>query len=183
MGVDGGGTKTHIALMNHAGKVKCEGFAGPSNPLRVGVETSVDNILKATNEACDQCGASRGDIVAATLGLAGVRRADIRQRVRESFEKRIGVKNVLVVTDAEIALYATTLGKSGLVVVAGTGSVCLGKNNEGKIAISGGWGGFVAFTKEVLGRPQTSYSLTAKGRKAFQDYLTVLEQIVNAGRN
>lgn len=43
--------------------------------------------------------------------------------------------------------------------------------------------GFVAFTKEVIDRPQTSYSLTAKGRKAFQDYLTVLEQIVNAGRN
>ena len=43
--------------------------------------------------------------------------------------------------------------------------------------------GFVAFTKEVLGRPQTSYSLTAKGRKAFQDYLNVLEQILNAGRN
>ena len=43
--------------------------------------------------------------------------------------------------------------------------------------------GFVAFTKEVIARPQTSYSLTTKGRKAFQDYLTVLEQIVNTGRS
>lgn len=42
--------------------------------------------------------------------------------------------------------------------------------------------GLVAVTKEILERPQTSYSLTAKGRTAFQDYLTVLEQIVNAGR-
>lgn len=42
--------------------------------------------------------------------------------------------------------------------------------------------GFVAVTKEVLDRPQTSYSLTARGRTAFQDYLTVLEQIVSAGR-
>ena len=157
MGVDGGGTKTHIALINPAGKVKCEGFAGPSNPLRVGVETAVDNILKATNEACDQCSVSRGDIVAATLGLAGVRRADLRQAIRESFIKRLGVKNVLVVTDAEIALYATTLGKSGLVVIAGTGSVCLGKNDEGKIVISGGWGplagdegGGVGIAREAL---------------------------------
>lgn len=140
LGVDGGGTKTHIALMNHAGKVKCEGFAGPSNPLRVGVETAVDNIVKAVTEASDQGNVSRGDIIAATFGLAGVRRADIRQRVRESFIKRIAVKNVVVVTDAEIALYATTLGKSGLVVIAGTGSVCLGKNDEDKSAISGGWG-------------------------------------------
>lgn len=42
--------------------------------------------------------------------------------------------------------------------------------------------GFVAVTKEMLDRPQTSYSLTAKGRSAFQDYISVLEQIVKAGK-
>jgi DNA-binding HxlR family transcriptional regulator len=42
--------------------------------------------------------------------------------------------------------------------------------------------GFVAVTKEVLDRPQTSYSLTTKGRAAFKDYLAVLEQIVKAGK-
>lgn len=40
--------------------------------------------------------------------------------------------------------------------------------------------GLVAVTKEVLDRPQTTYSLTAKGRTAFQEYLAVLEQIVRA---
>jgi len=42
--------------------------------------------------------------------------------------------------------------------------------------------GFVAVTKEVLDRPQTSYSLTSKGRAAFQEYISVLEQIVKAGK-
>jgi DNA-binding HxlR family transcriptional regulator len=42
--------------------------------------------------------------------------------------------------------------------------------------------GLVALTKEVRNRPQTSYSLTAKGRSAFKEYLNVLEQIVKAGR-
>jgi DNA-binding HxlR family transcriptional regulator len=42
--------------------------------------------------------------------------------------------------------------------------------------------GLVAFTKEMLARPQTSYSLTMKGRKAFQDYLRILEQIVKLGK-
>ena len=42
--------------------------------------------------------------------------------------------------------------------------------------------GFVAVTKEVFDRPQTSYSLTARGRTAFQAYLDVLEEIVRAGR-
>src|SRR5205085_7969874 len=43
--------------------------------------------------------------------------------------------------------------------------------------------GLVAMTKEVRDRPQTSYSLTAKGRNAFRDYLKVLEQIVKAGKS
>lgn len=140
LGVDGGGTKTHISLMNGNRDFKCEGFAGPSNPLRVGVETAVSNIAKAINDACDRAGVSRGDIVAGTLGLAGVRRSDLKQSVRESFVKRLGIRKVSVVTDAEIALYATTQGKPGLVVIAGTGSVCLGKNENGEMAISGGWG-------------------------------------------
>ena len=42
--------------------------------------------------------------------------------------------------------------------------------------------GHVAIIKEVQDRPQTSYSLTTKGTKAFQDYLVILEQILAAGR-
>lgn len=43
--------------------------------------------------------------------------------------------------------------------------------------------GYVAVTKEILDRPQTSYALTAKGRKSFREYLTILEGIVKTGRN
>jgi len=42
--------------------------------------------------------------------------------------------------------------------------------------------GLVATTKEVRDRPQTSYSLTKKGRKAFSDYLRVLEEIIKTGK-
>jgi len=42
--------------------------------------------------------------------------------------------------------------------------------------------GYVAVTKEVLDRPQTSYALTERGRAAFREYLDVLEQIVKASR-
>ena len=42
--------------------------------------------------------------------------------------------------------------------------------------------GYVAVTKEMLDRPQTSYSLTVKGREAFAGYLNVLEEIVKVGR-
>lgn len=162
LGVDGGGTKTQIALMNEALEVVGEGFSGPSNPLRVGVETAVSNIVQAVHEACDAGGVSRGDIAAATLGLAGVRRADLRQRVRDSFIQRLRIRKVEVITDAEIALYGTTLGKPGLVVIAGTGSICLGKNEKGELAISGGWGPLAGDEGGGVGIAQTALHSVAK---------------------
>ncbi len=140
LGVDGGGTKTHVILMNEAQEILSEAFAGASNPLRVGIENAVNNIIKAVEDACDTANRSRGDIVSATLGLAGVRREDIRRSVLDSFNKRLTLKKIQIFTDAEIALYGTTLGKSGLVIIAGTGSVCIGQDEVGKIAMAGGWG-------------------------------------------
>ena len=42
--------------------------------------------------------------------------------------------------------------------------------------------GYVAVTKEVLDRPQTTYALTERGQNAFQSYLSLLEQIVKTGQ-
>ena len=42
--------------------------------------------------------------------------------------------------------------------------------------------GLVATTKEVKDRPQTTYSLTKKGRTAFTEYLRVLEGIIQLGK-
>ena len=81
----------------------------------------------------------RVDIVAAWFGLAGVKRADIRERMRAAVAE-LGVKTVQVVTDADIALYGATEGKPGLVIIAGTGSICCGVNARGRRACAGGWG-------------------------------------------
>lgn len=43
--------------------------------------------------------------------------------------------------------------------------------------------GYVSITKEREKRPQTKYALTETGRKAFGDYLEVLEQIVDSGKS
>lgn len=140
LGVDGGGTKTHIAIIGHDRELVCEGFAGASNPLRVGVETAVNNIIAAINSACDSVNKNRGDIVSATLGLAGVRRADLRQIIYERITEKLKIKKVQVYTDAEIALYGIGQNKAGLVLIAGTGSVCIGQNASGEKATAGGWG-------------------------------------------
>jgi N-acetylglucosamine kinase-like BadF-type ATPase len=83
---------------------------------------------------------NQGDIVGIECGLAGVRRADLRQLLRRLVSERFDIKTVEVVTDAEIALYAATHGREGLCVIAGTGSVCIGQNAQGEKAIAGGWG-------------------------------------------
>lgn len=41
--------------------------------------------------------------------------------------------------------------------------------------------GYVSFMKDVASKRRTLYSLTEKGRQAFQDYLKILEAIVWKG--
>lgn len=42
--------------------------------------------------------------------------------------------------------------------------------------------GYVSSTKEMQERPQTTYALTAKGRKTFGDYLATLEEILKVNQ-
>jgi glucosamine kinase len=139
LGVDGGGSKTRAVVADGAGRFLGEGLAGPSNPLRVGVGEAVGAIREAADQACAAAGVRRGEVVAAEVGLAGVRRADIRERMRAGVAE-LGFKAVAVVTDAEIALYGATEGQPGLVIIAGTGSNCCGVNGRGRRACAGGWG-------------------------------------------
>lgn len=140
LGVDGGGTKTLATLANSKIEILSQGQTGASNPLRVGVEMSVREIGNAVDVACDQIGKSRFDITAAQIALAGVRREDLRLRMRAELQEELGIENLEVLTDAEIALYGATNGAAGLVIIAGTGSVCCGRNARGEFAKAGGWG-------------------------------------------
>lgn len=139
LGVDGGATKTRAILVNARDEVSGEGVAGPSNPLRVGVVAAVTSIREALDMACADARVNRAEITAAKIGLAGVKRADLRERVREAL-MGLGIKTFDVVTDADIALYGATAGKPGVVLIAGTGSICCGTNARGKRAYAGGWG-------------------------------------------
>jgi N-acetylglucosamine kinase-like BadF-type ATPase len=139
LGVDGGGTKTRAVILDQNLDVLGESVAGPSNPLRVGVAGAAAAIREAVEKACDASGLRRADLVAAEIGLAGVRRPALRARMHDVLNG-LGLRDLLVVSDAEIALYAATEGAPGLIVIAGTGSICCGINARGKQACAGGWG-------------------------------------------
>ncbi len=139
LGVDGGGTKTRAIITDAKQRVLGEGTAGPSNPLRVGIGSAASAIREAIDKACAEAGVQRADIVAAEIGLAGVRRGDLRSRMREALSG-LGIHSIDVVTDADIALFGATEGEPGLVIIAGTGSICCGLNAQGKHVCAGGWG-------------------------------------------
>jgi len=139
LGVDGGGTKTRAVIVDAADEVLGEGLAGPSNPLRVGVVPAALAVRVAVERACAAAHVRRGDIAAAQVGLAGSRRSDLRERMREALSG-LGIKPLEVVTDADIALFGATEGKPGLIIIAGTGSICCGVNGRGRRVCAGGWG-------------------------------------------
>src|SRR6266849_11048694 len=91
-GVDGGGTRTRAVILDGE-RILGEGTAGPSNPLRVGIANAGAAIREAIDNACAAALIHRDDIVAGGIGLAGVRRKDIRTRMREVLIESLGIKN------------------------------------------------------------------------------------------
>ena len=143
-GVDGGGTGTRAVILDQSQRIIGEGRSGPANPLRVGIATAATNVRDAVDQACAEAGIHRHDIATATVGLAGVRRKDIRDRTREKISDCLKeIKSIELMTDGEIALYGATDGEPGLVVIAGTGSICCGRNRQGRHVCAGGWGPIV----------------------------------------
>ena len=139
VGVDGGGTRTRAVVLD-GDRVLGEGASGPSNPLRVGIANGAAAIREAIDKACAAARIDRDDLVAAGIGLAGVRRKDIRARMRDVLIETLEIKNIELMTDGEIALYGATDGAPGIVVISGTGSICVGVNRQGKHVFAGGWG-------------------------------------------
>src|SRR6266478_7891761 len=139
VGVDGGGTRTRAAILD-GDRVLGEGTSGPSNPLRVGIANGAAAIRDAIDRACSAALIDRDGLAAAGIGLAGVRRKDIRTRMREVLIETLEIKNIELMTDGDIALYGATDGAPGIVVISGTGSICVGANRQGKHVFAGGWG-------------------------------------------
>ena len=139
VGVDGGGTKTRAVVLDADLRILGEGLAGASNPLRVGIASAAAAIREAIDRACEAAQLRRTDLIAAEIGLAGARRRELNARVREALLS-LGIGEIIVVGDADIALYGATEGEPGLIVIAGTGSICCGINARRKTICAGGWG-------------------------------------------
>src|SRR5258706_9536612 len=143
LGVDGGASKTAALVSDENGESLGEGLAGPSNHLRVGIETASRNVERAVNKALVAADVTSREIVWAYCGIAGADHPAHRQEVVDSLSIFFPRGNFTVDNDARIALTGAVGYGGGVVVIAGTGSVAFGRNETGQEARAGGWGPIV----------------------------------------
>jgi len=125
--------------MDSAGGIIARGIAGPSNPTRVGVEAATSEIEKAAELAFREAGIARNSVVALGAALAGTAQAEMKERMQSSLERAFPGIVVNLLTDLEAALAATGKGPA-IVLVAGTGSAAIGRDEQGRIWRAGGYG-------------------------------------------
>lgn len=145
IGIDGGGTKTAAMIADVEGSVIAQHVSGPSNVHAVGVEKAAKLLFSLVRECCDSLKVTPGAIRATTIGLAGAGRPEDQKRIADSLrklsaQKKIKLKNLRIESDARIALEGAFRGGAGIILIAGTGSIAFGKDEEGNVHRVGGWG-------------------------------------------
>jgi len=136
VGVDGGGSGTRCSVIGLDGVFLASGTGGPSNPITVGVEEARNSIMKSVKEVIEKTGV--GGFKASVLGIAGTDRSKLKTELLDKLPDSLGEKEI--VSDAESALAGATACRHGVIVLAGTGSIVYGENQDGDTARAGGWG-------------------------------------------
>lgn len=133
-GIDGGGTRTTVECRDLQGTVLCRAEFGPFNLNSIGQPrfAALLEELTAFLRQQGQCGAL-------CIGAAGISNPMVSALTAQAME-RAGIPQWRLVGDHEIALYGALSGGPGCILIAGTGSICCGRNAAGVSARAGGWG-------------------------------------------
>lgn len=142
IGVDGGAGRLKFAIRRPDGKI-AHSHAPGANPILIGMKDFIGRLEKGIREAVSGAGLSSKEIVAAGFGLSGVDRAEQTQYLREEIGGRIlpNCRRLWVGNDAMAALREGAGKLHGLIIIAGTGSICFGVDAKGRVTRAGGWGG------------------------------------------
>jgi N-acetylglucosamine kinase-like BadF-type ATPase len=140
LGVDGGGTSTEAWLADLAGNIIGRGRGGPSNAKAVGLETARRSLETAISSAFADAQLQPAPVEIACLGLAGFDRPDDR-KILTGWSEEAGIaRRLLLVNDGDLVVAAGTPDGWGVGVIAGTGSIAVGRDRDGRKARAGGWG-------------------------------------------
>jgi N-acetylglucosamine kinase-like BadF-type ATPase len=136
LGVDGGGSKTLAVIVNAQGEEVGRGLAGSSNYTAIGLEQAVQNIFSSVTQALQPLG-KQIHPHRAWLGLAGFDRPIDSVQLSSHLQELASL--VHITNDAELA-FSVLPDAIGVVLIAGTGSISLGRNIQGQATRAGGWG-------------------------------------------
>lgn len=155
LGVDGGGSKTLAVIVNEQGSEVGRGLAGSANYQASGLETAVKHIHTAVEQATQAAGCQL-PLRTAWLGLAGIDRQadfDLLHPFLDPLAEKVHITN-----DAELLL-AGLEHALGVGLIAGTGSIALGRDATGRQARAGGWG-------HILGDEGSGYAIAQQALQA-----------------
>lgn len=137
-GWDGGATKTAVRLVDASGRLIAENSFGPLNLNGTSPEAVRRHVADAIAWTAQQSGGSSlcGGLV---IGAAGVSNLNVRAAL-EADVRAAGYSGPLrILGDQEIALHGA-IRTYGAVLIAGTGSVCFGRDPAGAYFRTGGRG-------------------------------------------
>jgi len=151
-GIDGGGTKTTLVMMDTQGNTISRKVYSAFNINSIGSEAFRTLLTEIASYL-----ASVGCCQSLCIGAAGVSNNEMIEIISEVL-REYNVENFFLVGDHVIALEGAHDGGPGIAVISGTGSICFGKRPDGKIERAGGWG-------HIIGDAGSAYAL---GRDMFR---------------
>ncbi len=141
IGLDGGVRALKFAVQSGEAPPRFYDCAG-ANPTLIGMNDYVSRLSQGILDALGSAQCSPEQVTSAGFGLSGVDRTD----EIEQLQKKLGLvlpncKQLWVGNDALPALRQGAGTLRGLVLIAGTGSICYAVATDGRRARVGGWGG------------------------------------------
>ncbi len=144
IGVDGGGTKTAVALADMNGKIISRAISGASNPRNVGIEVAAKNIAAGISGVLKN--KKNINIASVFIGLPALeeeykdkKSLIIRELKKDKKIASIFNGKVKIGSDQLVAFCAGANGKDGIVAIAGTGCAVHGWNGKEEVKVNG-WG-------------------------------------------
>jgi len=156
IGIDGGGTKTRLKMVDVNGNIVFEELGGGSNPYTVAPESAEQLLKSMIGKALSHLPHS-GELGGICIGAAGADTEADYAFFTRVLQEATGSEKVLAVNDGYASMFATLKEAPGVVIAAGTGSICWGKNDKGDVVRMGGWG--YLFSDEGSGYSMVSDAL------------------------
>lgn len=138
LGVDAGGTKAEFVL-GDATRELARVRTGTIKRMKADAATAEKNLESGLRQLQEKSGIAPQSITRCCIGTAGETVALVTDWLREAFARHVGGE-LVILGDVEIALDSAFFGKSGVLVLAGTGSNVAGRASNGEIIRAGGWG-------------------------------------------